>query len=106
MTMNLQRLDAIERGYVEIERAAVAGERCPRNQGWGCEAGKYVLVGGLQPGVTTVLARQGRIRIEIYPHNFRVVEILSGPHAGKRTAAPPDPRWRPYRIIARTGWEC
>jgi len=81
----------LNQGLAEIEAAAVAGERCPVTRREG--------VKGLSDGVTTALAREGRIRIEVYAKNWRVAEILKGPNAGKRTKAPPNPEWRPYLTI-------
>lgn len=76
--------------FAMLERAAIAGERCP-----------ITGTGGLTSGLTTVLASEGKIRIEIYPHNFRRVTILVGPNAGKTTADPPNKNWRPYKVIEK-----
>jgi len=81
----------LNQALAAIEAAAVAGERCPVTAREG--------VDGLPAGATTVLAREGRIRIEVYPHNWRVIEILKGPNAGKRTKGPPKPEWRPYLTV-------
>ena len=75
-----------------LEGCAVRGERCPM-------AAPH---GPLQKGSASgfgVLARQGRIRVEVYPHNYRVVEIRQGHYRGARTAAPPNAKWRPYKVI-------
>lgn len=81
-------------GYRLIEQAAIAGARCPVNITMATPDG------GLASGVTGALARDGRIRIEVYAKNWRVIEILKGPHAGKRTAPPPFKGSRkPYKII-------
>lgn len=73
-----------------LERAAAAGERCP-------QSGNF---GPLKSHVTTALARAGKIRIEIYAHNWRVVTILEGRHRGKRTAETPyKGTRRPYMTI-------
>lgn len=72
-----------------VEAAAVAGERCPTND-------------QMPDGMQTVigrLARAGRVRIEVYGRNWRVVEILTGPNKGKRTQEHPTPGARPYRIL-------
>jgi hypothetical protein len=79
----------------EIVNAALMGERCPINAAESA--------GGLPRGATTELARAGLIRVEVYPHNWRVIEILQGPHAGKRTAPPPNRKWRPYLIVDEHG---
>lgn len=73
----------IEMGFALIELAAENGERCPTNQSAENPTGE------LRSGVTTALLKQGRIRVEVYAHNWRVVTILTGPHAGKRTAPSP-----------------
>lgn len=67
----------IKRSFEIIEAAAVAGQRCPMN--WDLPI----------TGAPGVLAREGKIKIEISGHNYRQVTILVGPHAGKVTA--PDP---------------
>ena len=84
--------DAIlSKAFAQIEAAAVAGARCPVTAREG--------IPGLPPGVTTALARAGRVRFEVYAHNWRVAEILAGPHAGKRTQGPPQAGWKPYLVI-------
>lgn len=80
----------LDRQFGLIELAARHGERCPQSKPFG----------PVSPQVTTALARAGRIRIEIYAHNWRVAEILTGRHAGKRTAPTPyKGSGRPYMII-------
>ncbi len=80
----------LDREFGLLERAAAAGERCP-------QSGNF---GPLKSHFTTALARAGRIRIEIYAHNWRVVTILDGPHRGKRTAETPyKGTGRPYMTI-------
>jgi hypothetical protein len=46
-------------------------------------------------------ARSGKIRIDVYPHNWRVVTIMTGPQAGKSTAPAPNKNWRPYLTIQK-----
>lgn len=74
--------------FAMLETAAASGARCP-------VAG----TNGLTSTLTGTLARTGKIRIDVYPHNWRVITIMAGPHAGKATALPPDKTWRPYRTI-------
>jgi len=62
-----------------LEAAAIEGRRCPAN---GAE--------GLVDKAASALARAGHIRIEVAGKNWRIVHILTGPHAGKHTALPPD----------------
>lgn len=72
--------------FASIERAAAAGARCPENG-----------TAGVGHGVVPALARAGKIRVEIFAHNFRRVTILAGPQAGQATAPPPTqcgPAWK------------
>lgn len=73
-----------------LERTALAGERCPQNGA------------NVRSGDVVVLARQGKIRIEISGKNYRRVVILASEHAGRATAGNPDghPAWK---VIDRTG---
>lgn len=88
--------ECLEQTFAAVERAAVAGERCPTNALKG-------QTNGVTHDAIPSLARQGRVRIEVYPHNWRVVEITKGPNTGKRTAEPPNKHWRPWRIIDQNG---
>jgi hypothetical protein len=81
-----------ERVFAVIEHAAVAGLRCP-----GADEIKA------PHGVVPILARSGRIRIEVYAGNWRVITITSGEHAGKQTAPPPFQHSGPYIMIDRNG---
>lgn len=76
--------------FAMLERCAIAGERCPQTQPHG----------PLTPGHTTILVREGKIRIEVFRHNWRVVTILAGPNAGKQTKACPA-GGRPYMVVTR-----
>lgn len=67
--------------------AARKGERCP--QGWQL---------GDRNKLVAALARAGRIRVEVWAHNWRVVEIAEGPHKGKRTLKAPC-GIKPYVVI-------
>jgi len=72
--------EALDRCFAELERAAVAGERCPMN---GC--GTDVV----QSSLVNALAHDGRIRSEVGGKNWRTVTILVGPNAGKSTMQSP-----------------
>jgi hypothetical protein len=79
--------------------AAVAGERCPTIDGIEYRLEKR----GLPPHAGKAapdLARLGLIRIEISGKNYRTIEILTGPHKGKRTRGN---GIRPHWIIDRVG---
>ena len=79
-----------DEAFAKLEATALVGGRCP-------------LAGtdGLTSQLTAALARAGRIRIDVYPHNWRVITITEGPNAGKATAPPPNPAWRPYLTIEK-----
>lgn len=79
--------------FATLVAAARAGQRCPVTAREG--------VPGLPTGATSALARAGKIKVEVYAHNWRVVEILEGPHAGARTAPCPHENRGPYLIIGR-----
>lgn len=68
----------IDRAYDLVLAAAIAGQRCPMND---------CLPGGSKS--LSLLARDGKILVEIFVHNFRRATILTGEHRGKTTANPP-----------------
>lgn len=80
----------IAEAFAILEGAAASGARCP-----------ITGTNGLTSNLTGALARSGQIRIDVYPHNFRVVTIMTGPNAGKSTAPPPNTKWRPYLTIEK-----
>lgn len=83
---------ALARTLAAVTRAAVAGARCPENE-------KYSDVTSDRLGV---LARNGKIRIEISGRNYRQIFILAGPHKGARTA--PNPHGHMiWKIVDRAG---
>jgi len=81
-------MSALDDTFAILVRAAILGERCPQNAPHG----------PLKPGHTTDLARDGKIRIEVFRHNWRVVTILVGPNAGKQTRACPA-GGKPYMTV-------
>jgi len=87
MAMKNKRIDA-EQAFSLLVGVALAGERCPK-------AG----TDGITSQLTSDLARRGHIRIDVYPHNYRVITILTGPNAGIATKPPTDPKWKPYLTI-------
>ncbi len=89
--MSGKRSDAvIERDFALLEGAAKIGARCP--QSWPH--------GPIRTGSIAALIDQGRIRSEVYRHNYRVVTILKGEHRGKSTLRPPE-LGEPYRVNGR-----
>ena len=78
----------IKRTYALIEQAVLKGERCPRNMPYGPLSGEAI----------TPLHRAGRIRIELFRGNYRVVTLTSGPHAGRSTAPYPG-GGKPWKVI-------
>lgn len=82
----------LDREFALLESAAANGERCPQS----------IPHGPLNSAVTGALARAGRIRIEIFAHNWRVVTLMDGPHKGKQTMPTPHKgSRRPYKIIGK-----
>lgn len=82
--------ETLDRAFAAIEEAAAKGERCPTND---------QLPGNNPLGV---LARDGRVRIEVFAQNWRVVTILDGPHKGKHTLQPKT-NSPPYVVIDKGG---
>ena len=82
----------IEKVFALVAKAAARGLRCPQNDELGTVGAR-----ALQK-----LAHTGWIKIEVYALNWRVVEILSGPHEGQRTA-PPHVGKTPYIIVDKNG---
>ena len=89
-----------DRAFAMLEAAAVAGTRCPMSDS---------IPGG--SATVSTLAHGGRIFVEVFVHNFRVVTIMEGEHAGKQTAPPPTQiTWdgkrkapRPYLTVGKDG---
>lgn len=82
----------IERVFTALVQCAITGERCTQNDGLGNRGADCI----------RALASSGRIRIEISGRNYRKVTILTGPHAGKSTAADPT-GMRVWRVLDKTG---
>jgi hypothetical protein len=76
--------------FAILESVAAEGKRCPQNHP----------DGPIKTATYSTLARAGRIRVEIYAHNWRVVTIMEGPHKGKSTARSPHRgSSKPYKVI-------
>lgn len=82
------------KAFAMVCDAAEKRVRCPTNE-------EFLWAGSRHDSVPN-LARRGLVRILVYARNYRVVEILSGEHAGKSTK-PPAEGGRPYRIIDSGG---
>lgn len=81
--------------------AAARGARCPTSDNIAyCLEKRGFTHGGT--GIVPDLAEVGRIKIEVYSLNWRVVEICEGEHKGERTAECPR-GGKPYIILDRTG---
>ena len=80
------RQSVLDATFARLETIAAAGRRCPPRSAF------------LHHDALSILAAQGRIRVEVWCHNWRVVEILTGPHTGARTQAAPLGR-EPYRVL-------
>ena len=81
----------LEHALKVVTEAAIAGRRCPEN---GTE--------GMRMGDIALLARMGKIRIEIYALNYRRVVILEGEHANKATAPHPTGK-KPWKVLDGAG---
>lgn len=91
---------AINSAFNMIVAAAREGRRCPETTRSDYIKGERILIRGLARGAATILAAEGKIKVEIFARNFRRITILVGPHAGKATAAPPFGELaQPYRVI-------
>lgn len=82
MTSRIYHPKHIDEAFALFEAAAVAGERCPMTYPYG----------PIPTAATDALIASGHIRSMVYGRNYRVVEILKGPHAGKSTAPEPNGR--------------
>jgi hypothetical protein len=82
-----------------LARRGLCDPRTPRRCGRSLPAARSA--SARQRAGNVALARAGRIRIEVYAHNWRVVEILSGPNKGKRTAPCPNKTNGPYLVIEK-----
>lgn len=74
--------------FARLEQCAEGRDRCPQND-------------QIPSAAFSALARAGRIKVMVFRKNYRVVEILVGPQAGKRTADATDRRIGevPYMVI-------
>lgn len=82
----------LDKAFSALEAAAAKGERCPQNS-----------PDGIISDDISELARLGRVRSEIFAHNWRVVTILTGPHAGKKTAPCPHKCHGAWRVTDHEG---
>lgn len=94
--MNSTSPSALDRAFALIEQCVLRGERCPITNGPSQHA-------FLRNAHTSALAQAGRIFIEISTGNFRRVTLLTGEHAGKATAANPNPHARVFKTIGAEG---
>jgi hypothetical protein len=89
-----------ERVYAVLQTAATRGARCPTNEAIAqhlCSESIAVSAGSV-PGLVSQLARDGRIVVRLYGHNWREVMICEGRHKGKQTL-PPLIAGKPWRVI-------
>jgi hypothetical protein len=77
---------------------ASAGARCPAT----CGPDAHSL---LRSEHIVYLAKRGDIRSEISGRNWRQITILTGPHAGKKTAPNPNEKARVWRTMDANGVE-
>lgn len=82
----------VRAAFDELVAAAVAGKRCPINGD-----------GNMSSDVMGVLARSGKVRVEISGRNYRQVFITDGPAKGYATAPNPNASHRVWLRIDRRG---
>lgn len=80
--------------FKQLENCVALGARCPQTLPFG------PLTRAANKGVIE-LARRGRIKLDIYAHNWRVVTMCEGRHFGKSTEMPPYQHGAPYKTIQR-----
>jgi hypothetical protein len=78
--------------FQAIVDAAIKGHRCPENGSHGVNTQRC-----------RALANAGDIKIEVFARNYRVVTILTGRHAGLKTAPPPYKVAQPKLVINKDG---
>lgn len=101
----LGRAHAAAGAFAIVERAAIAGERCPTNEAL-CDALRlqgFVFAGGNV--LLSDLAREGHLEIRVCAHNWRIVQLLTGEHAGTSTAPAPGRPYPPGRAYIVIGPE-
>jgi len=76
------------RNYRLILAAARVGARAPQSAPFG----------PLDSGITASLAKAGRIKIEVFAHNWRVITIMKGCFRGEHTQRRPG-GGKPYKIV-------
>jgi hypothetical protein len=75
---------------------AITGVRCPVTCGPSADS-------RLKPQHIVALASRGFIRSEVSGHNWRQIVILTGPHAGKKTAPNPNKKALVYKVMDASG---
>ena len=85
----MTKIDDLDGTFALLEATAIKNERCPQNYPHG----------PLTTSIITALARAGRIKVEVFARNWRVVTIMDGPHRGKRTKLAPGNAGPPYKVI-------
>lgn len=78
---------AINLVYRRVLRAAMLRKRAPFSNSK-----------GIPYQISSELIRRGKIKVEVYGRNWRVIEITAGRFAGLRTLAPPQ-AGQPYRVL-------
>lgn len=91
-TRPLTPQERIEKCFEAIVHAVISGQRCPENDTLHVNTERC-----------RHLALAGRIKVEVFARNYRVVTILDGPHAGKKTAPAPYNVQKPKFVINKDG---
>lgn len=99
--------EALRAVFSLIEAAVESGDRCPTI----ADIANHLLpldiqIDGCAPSdITLELARRGEVEFLMYPQQYRVAILRVGGLAGRQTAGPPYPRWRPLWRVWVNGWE-
>ena len=80
--------------FTMLVGAAYRGERCPQLQPFGP-------LNWSQNRAIADLARAGRIILEVYAPNWRVITICQGKYSGRTTMRCPNHFAKPYKVIQK-----
>lgn len=86
----------LDRAFEILVAAAITGSRCPVTSG--PDVHPY-----LTSAHIVALAKRGHIRSEVSGHNWRQITILTGRHAGKKTAPNPNENAVVYKTMDAKG---
>lgn len=89
------RQETMDAVYKLVEAAAINGDRAPQMAPFG------PLTAGMNAALL-YMARAGRLRVEIFIHNWRVITLCDGPYKGAHTARSPyKGSGTPHKVIQK-----